>query len=358
MEYNELEKQINECEKQIRDRIDDYYDTIHAILGFCSLWFFDTSTQKNRPNIKVFQGRRLSKITNIVNADNLSNEVCPDLGIVVQDDSGILGEVKKNFPKDGDERRKTIFNQLKSYDHELDWWPTPDGKLKSHNIVLLIHQTTSRRAQDYYYEKNNKGEIKFTRSFSICQFNRSDQRVPYFFFQVVSGKINNTLGNVDLDNGVQVPMEPLSKLYAKSKLYDAEPPLSYLLHLIWEHVVIPILSEDENFGRLRKNQNIELKLKVDDIVERLNEGFSFIHWHRNYPEHQPRIPQKEWIQKACNLLVKVGKAKWISNGEELTISFTKIGNIVDYFIRLEAEDQAKTIIKPMFPLDNNELNKK
>jgi len=50
MEYNELEEQIKTCEKLIRDRLDDYYDTVYAILGFCSLWFFDTATQENRPS--------------------------------------------------------------------------------------------------------------------------------------------------------------------------------------------------------------------------------------------------------------------------------------------------------------------
>jgi hypothetical protein len=222
-----------------------------------------------------------------------------------------------------------------------------------------VHQTTSRRAQDYYNEKNNRGELKFTRPFSICQFNRSDERVPYYFFQIVSGEIINTFSNVDLYNGIQVPMAPLSALYAKSPLYDAEPPLSYLLQIIWQHVVISIASENENFGRLKKNQKIELNVKVEDIVERLYEGFSFIHWHRNHPEHQPRIPQKKWIQKACNFLVKVEKAKWISEGEELIIFFTKsIEDIGDYFIKLEAEDQAKSKLQPMFPLDNNELKKK
>lgn len=355
MEHNDFDKQKNECEKIIRVKIDDYFDTIHAILGFCSLWFYDTTTQMSRLNIKVFQGRRLTKINDLANEEKVKNEICPDFGIVINNDGGILGEVKKNFPKNEEnERQKTIFDQLKSYDNELDWWPTNNGKLNSHNIVLVVHQSTSRRAQDYYSEKYNSKEIKFTYPFSICQFNRSDQRVPYYFFQLVTGEISNAMGNVDLYNGVQVPMAPLSKLYAKSPLYDAEPPLSYLLNLIWIHVVIPAVSENENFGRIKKNQTIELKLKVNDIIERLHEGFSFVHWHRDNPEHQPHIPKKEWIQKACNFLVKIEKAKWITNGEELTIYFTKaIEDISEYFIKLEAEDQAKEIIQPMFTLDNN-----
>lgn len=345
MESTELDNQIVECEKKIRDRIDDYFDTVLAILGFCSLWLFDKTTQKNRPEIKTFQGRVFNSLNNN-NTSNFSNEVCPDLGIVISEDSGILGEVKKNFPKDGEERRGKIFDQLKSYDQELEGWPTINGKLKSHNIVLLVHLTTSRRAQDYYAEKMKQGHLKFVRPFSICQFTRSDQRAFYFFFQVVNGNINNPQSNIDLYNGVQVPMDALSELYAKSKLYDAEPPLCYLLHLIWEHVVIPIASENENFGRLRKNSKLEIIVKVEDMVERLYEGFSFIHWHKYYPERQPQIPKKEWIQRACSFLVKVGKAKWILEGEELLIYFTKLEDIGSYFIQLEAESQARETLQP------------
>lgn len=56
----ELDGQVQQEEKGILDKIDDYTDSIFAILGFCSLWFFDTTAAQNRPHIRVFQGRRLS----------------------------------------------------------------------------------------------------------------------------------------------------------------------------------------------------------------------------------------------------------------------------------------------------------
>jgi len=111
---DDLHKLTIEKEKKIKDRIDDYRDTIFAILGFCSLWFFDTSTQSNRPQIRMFQGRHLSPASSL-NED----AVCPDLGIVANKQTGIIGEVKKNFPRDGEQRKKDIFKQLKSYDREL-----------------------------------------------------------------------------------------------------------------------------------------------------------------------------------------------------------------------------------------------
>ena len=56
-------------------------------------------------------------------------------------------------------------------------------------LYVLVHQTTSRVAQDFYTKDVKEGGLRFDRPFSIVQFNRSDQRVPYFFFQLVEGKM-------------------------------------------------------------------------------------------------------------------------------------------------------------------------
>ncbi|MFC1929297.1 hypothetical protein ACFLW6_00275 [Chloroflexota bacterium] len=51
MSSDELHRIALDREKAIRDQIDDYRDTIFAILGFCSLWFFDAKTRQNRQTV-------------------------------------------------------------------------------------------------------------------------------------------------------------------------------------------------------------------------------------------------------------------------------------------------------------------
>ena len=302
MTDDELNRLTAEKEKKIKDRIDDYVDTVFAILGFCSLWSFDRETRSNRPEVRTFQGRHLSRAIS-----EPGDDVTPDLGIAIGKQAGIIGEVKKNFPRDGNARKDDIFKQLKTYDQELTGWPTDDEKIAGHEIALLVHQTTYKSACDYYDQiKDDKG-TKFARNFAIFLFNRSDQRVPYFFFQICNGKIEEILGNTDIYNGVQVPMTALLSMYSRSKLYDAEPPVPYLTDLIWESVIAQMASEDERYPRLRRNQKIEISISVTEIADKLSEEFSFAHWHTEYPSRQPKTPRIEWVRNACQFMVEAKK---------------------------------------------------
>lgn len=345
MTEDDLSRLTTEKENKIKDRIDDYVDTVFAILGFCSLWSYDSATQSNRAEVRVFQGRHLSQTAVEDEAD-----LTPDLGITINQQAGILGEVKKNFPKNGDQRKEDIFKQLKSYDQELIGWPTDDEKIKRHEIALLVHQTTSKSACDYYGQVKNDEGLQFTRNFGIIQFNRSDQRVQYFFFQLVEGKISEVIGNTDIHNGVQVPMQALLSMYSRSKLYDAEPPLPYMLKLIWENVIVPIACEDERYVRLRRNQKINISISVAEIADKLCEGFSFAHWHKNYPTRQRKIPKIEWVRTACKCMVETNEAVWEKEDSDLVVFYRKYDDPLEHFIHLLAESEAKSILQPtMFP---------
>ena len=54
------------AEQSIRAEIDNYSDSIFAIVGFMNFYRFDDTTRKIRNDVLVFQGRRLtpSKQTN------------------------------------------------------------------------------------------------------------------------------------------------------------------------------------------------------------------------------------------------------------------------------------------------------
>lgn len=352
MTLSESQSPVQKREKAIFVEIDDYKDTVFAILGFCSLWFFDRGRRTSRQDMIVFQGRHLLPLNQVGDDERKSEsgEICPDLGVVENGTKGILGEVKKNFPPgtEGD-RAKKIAEQLKSYDQNLIGWPTNDGKLALHEIALLVHQTTSKRAQVYFDEKSNTGEVRFSRPFAIIQFNRSDQRVPYFFFQSVYGVASNP-SDVDLSEGIQVPMTALVDLYSESKIYDAEPPLAYTLQLMWEQVIVPIASENPRFERLHRNHKIEVIVEVDKIVEDLHEAFSFWRkWHKGNSENQPHLPKRQWVERACQFLVNSGEARWASERDLLIVLYTKYSDILSHFVRLQAESEVKSELQPELP---------
>ena len=351
----DLETLIQKKQKEIYNEIDDYTDSVYAILGFCNLWSYDKQTGTNKPNVKVFQGRRLTPPTSL-NLTETTTAVTPDLGIVVDDKDAILGEIKKNFPKDdSNDRQKEIFEQLKQYDQQLSGWPTPTEAVNSHELTLLVHQMTSAYANDYF--SIHKQAINFNRPFCIVSFNRVDQGDHYFFFQLVSGNpgCSMKINEPRLHYGIPIPMHALLIAYSKSKIYDAMPPLAYLLNLIWENVFTPIAAENPKFQQLKTNSKLDIQVKVDAIVKVLQDSFSFQCWHKGYPDRQPLIPKREWIEKACQFFVDSQVGGWLDYNEELQVHYRKLDKTLDHFIRLVSESLAKKEYQPlMFELNAHE----
>jgi hypothetical protein len=319
-----------------RDDICDYTDTIFAILGFMNFYRYDDTTKQMRSNVKVFQGRRLRHIGNLGEKSSEENlegfHITPDLGVVYTDKDGILAEVKKSFCRD---QKHWIddFKQLLSYDGVVESWPTLNGKLDNHEIALIVHQTRGRAVADYYQDRRNT-EIVFSRPFTIIEFNRSDEANPYIFFRIIDGTLQNQSLNSRLRLGVDVPMEKLSRAYSEIKFYDSEPPYPYLLEIIWTSVILPLAVKDERFLHLMGVGKMEVKVEVEHIVKILYENFSFKRLHSD-ESNQPMIPQKEWVLRALELLVKAKEGKWIDREKEVfCISFKKYKRVLDHFIEL------------------------
>ena len=65
-------------------------------------------------------------------------EVTPDTVVQRRPTQGIVAEVKHTFPPNGETaRRNEVFEQLKSYDENLEGWWTDTEEIEAHDIVLL-----------------------------------------------------------------------------------------------------------------------------------------------------------------------------------------------------------------------------
>jgi len=348
----ELGERIQQRVKEIKVAINDYDDTVHAIIGFVNLYFLDDKTYKPRPYVIRFQGRHLTPL----GAGEQSGEagvgadVCPDLGLIIEDNKGILGEVKKNFPKEI-ERANKEFVQLKGYDQNLTGWPVVNQQVQSHEVILLVHLTTSAYAIEFYREQLPHTGIVFERPFSIVEFGSISQAQEFFFFKTALGAPTEIGEEERLKYGVSVPMIAFVEEYARAKLYDAEPPIPYLVQLIWIHVVTPLAAENPMFEGLRKNRKLEVHLTTEDIVDRLDEGFSFRHWHKQAPDRQRRILRTEWVREACQFLVESGDAEWADDSEKigLVVFFQKYDDVEDHFIASYATLEEQKAFRPMLP---------
>ena len=322
-------------QEEFKNKIDDYVQTIHAIAGFMNFYRYDDTAKKMKDEVLVFQGRRLEpspeKAINS-NGDKIAN-VTPDIGVFLPSKNGVLGEVKKGFSQN-QQYWLEDFQQLMSYDDDLTGWPSKDGRVNSHDIVLILHQTRAAKVRRFYEEKAGS-EIKFLRPFIIVQFNRADERKSYYFFHKILGSLTEKYVDEQLTDGVSVPMEVFIKTYSTIKFYDSEPSLPYLIELIWTNVVLRAASEDAKFEKLKRNQKIDVMLGIDSIIEELHQGFSFRMLYGDNNERQPKIPKKEWVMRACERLVELNEASWVdSTKKAIKIFFRKYDDVLGYFIEL------------------------
>jgi hypothetical protein len=336
-------------EQRIRDDIDDYQDSVFAIIGFANFYRFDDTTRTMRDDVVVFQGRRLTPSpAKAVNSDGNPVEfVTPDVGILLPSNLGVLAEVKKSFPAD-EQHWFDDFNQLMAYDDDLTGWPSASGAVTAHDVVLLVHWSRGR-AVCKFYDKHQGREIQFQRPFCIVEFNRSNERQAYFSFRIANGNLSDAGVNAKLENGVQVPMLALTRAYSEIKIYDSEPPLAYMLHLIWEQVINNKASENPKYSALRKKQRIDVEVSVEEVVNELHEKFSFRQLHTVDSDRQPKIPKAEWVQRAFDRLVKAGEAEWLDRPSgRLKARFTKHNDVLAHFVELCAKDQEATGQLPLF----------
>ena len=337
--------------QEIFDKIEDYSSTVHAIVAFINFYRFDDEAKCFRNDVIVFQGRRFdpSPAKKLNENGNEIAHVCPDLGVLLPGRNGVLGEVKKSFPKET-EHWMDDFKQLMSYDDNLTGWPhEEDGQIESHDIVLIVEQSRGVAVQEFYEQKRDGGEIHFDRSFSIVEFNRSDEGKQYYFFRKRpnTGPLSDSVLDKKLRHGSKVPMEVLVAEYSTILLYDDDPPLAYLMQLIWEHVVLPQASDEPRFIRLHRNQTMEIILNIDEITESLRSGFSFRQLHGDGASRQPESPRSSCVLRACQELVNFGEAEWVEEQVTIKVLFRKYEDIGAHFVEAcAASDESAKL--PLF----------
>jgi hypothetical protein len=330
-------------ESKIRDKIDNYKDTLYAIVGLMNLYRYDDETGNMRDDVILFQGWKLLPKTESFknNYEGLEkgDDVTPDIGILLPNDTGVVGEVKASFPAD-QELWMDDFRQLMRYDQDLAGWPNTSGTVNTHDIILLLHIIRSVSVKRYYEDRKD-GEIIFRRPFCIIEYSRSSQSKEYFFMRTQYGNVSDQNIDRKLSEGVQIPMFVFIDIYSTFKIYDAKPPLPYLLEIIWTHIVTLKASYDPKFRSLRINQSILVEIDISEITHSLANQFSFApitslkNAGNRVENRSPKYPKQSWIREACEQLVKFGDAEWIgSTKEKLKFKFVRRENILDYFIRI------------------------
>jgi hypothetical protein len=254
------------------DKIDNYSDTIYALVGYANFYRFDDSRRTIRKDVLVVQGWRFTPIP--TGDSSLLPDVTPDLAILANGFVPVVVEAKKSFPKDRG-LWQDDFVQLEKYGQPLDGWPNKSGRVDNHDVVLLVHQSRSAAVIKYLKESVSLGRVRFKRQPCIVEFNRSSERQPYFFFRCQDGLLSDAVLADKLNEGTQVPMVALLAEYSTVKLYDALAPMPYFLQVIWDNIIAGRAAAIKPLVNLRKRQKVEVTIALAELTDELRNKFTF-----------------------------------------------------------------------------------
>jgi hypothetical protein len=315
--------------------IDDYENSAFAMIGLANLYRFDDSAKSFRSDVQFFQGRRFD--TSSRNRRTPSSTVTPDLAVLVKGLDAAVAEVKMSLPKDRSLWQR-VLEQLERYDDDLMGWPTSDGKVTSHDIVLLVHQMRIALI-DVLRAAVASGQVHFDRPLYAVSFIRSTQRDTFLLFRLEMGAPTFAPLRHRLTEPVSVPFEVIAVHYGRFKLWDSRPPIPYLMDLIWREVVADRAASDDRFATLRRNSHLAVRLTVKDTAEYLQENFAFNQSLGGRSsvvagERQPLIPHSDWVRAAIDAFAVTGLGRWLDDKQEqCEIDYRKENLNVEEFAR-------------------------
>jgi len=282
----------------MNNKIDNYIETIFAILSFSHLLRWDNSLKIFLPDSFLYIGRKMD--TSGENRINPNDTVTPDLIVQLNKKNGIVGEVKIGFPVNQD-FWKSDFDQIQKYDDKMKGWITSDEIIDTTDIVLLTHITKKTHCVDYIKEKILKKEIKFDRKFAVIAFSKDVRGSDVFLYlEKAYGDISDLEMNEVLRIGKNMPLSRFISTY-RVKFYDSEPPLPYLMSIIWQDILPQLASEEDLMEK--KGRIIHLDVNIEKITELLQEQFTY---NINHDERQQQIPKTAWVRTALDLFVQLG----------------------------------------------------
>lgn len=333
---NPNKSQNNLSLEQVKERIDEYQGTIHAIQAFVSMTTWDKQTRKKRSDAHFSLGRRM--ITSSQNRVSPNSEVTPDIVIQVGNKLGYTIEVKYSMPKNK-QHWEDDANQLLKYDDNLKGWWTKGESISGHCNALLIEQGRAVRVVEFLEEWMRENQIAFSSTTSVIQFSKSDNAHPYYFLQSRWGEILDNDLSTRLKYGEKIPIEKVVGTYGHKKFYDTEPPaLEFTMSVIWQDIFTPDGIARQHDKRLG---GIPLFVNLDSLTLELQKLFG----QTSDTPRDVEFPHKDWIRAAMDEFVNIGLARQLEDnpdGYDYLVIFRQIKKeLLEYFVENRKKAFAK-----------------
>src|SRR3989304_1429488 len=329
----------------VKEKIEDYTSTIHAIFSFIILTTRDNEG-KTLSNAKFTLGRKMD--TSSKNKISPENKITPDAVIQTFPALGYVVEAKKSLPNNTMDWDKYI-QQLQKYDDDLVGWWTQNEKLSNHSIVLLIEIARGVEFSDYlnqYLLRNNK---TFKKMFSIVEFNRADENKHYYFLRTQKGNINGDDLRETLRIGKKINRENILASYGYRKFYDTEPEPEFTMQVIWMDIFNG-MKNDYIYDETMKAYVFEIDLM--NITEELQK----LYGSTGMNHREPQFPKKAWVKRAIEGFVCLGLAEYKANDTYRIFYKDFKSDILEKFYKHRLQDSklARTKTKQLSFLEINQ----
>jgi len=317
----------NERWKTIRNEVEDYEQTVKALLAFGAFVIHDGELQ--RPDSEFGFGRRMT--TSLDNIVHPSGSVKPDLVAQKSSRYGIVAEAKTSLTRD-QSRWSDHLAQLRKYDDELTGWWTQDEKIAHSDAVMLIHQSRGRQFVRFLQERKEDDPGAVGPHTSVVEFNRSDQAATYYFFRIEEGSILDTELSNKIETGIQIPLDDVLKSFPLIHYYDSPPPVVLLLMDLWTEVFPSLITEGEYN---EKTGSWKIPVFISNVTEELQRAYGSGLLKQD--SRSSEFPRRKWVRQAFEWLVRQKRAIPPANGNDnYTIYYKPLrGDVLDRFIKME-----------------------
>jgi hypothetical protein len=310
-------------QKQNRTAINNYEYVCQTIVATTNIMEYNFTG-------KCAQGKKLK--TSASNAVQPNTTVTPDLAIEIsieKEDYRAVNEIKAGLPEDKNHWISTA-KQLKKYDDDLDGWNHTNSK--KHDILITTNELRVFELKKYLDELASAGTIKFDRNLAILHSTRSEQLGSFINIRKDYGTISSKKLDDMLSSGVGIPEHNIVKEISQMKFYDSNPPIIYMMMIIWDHVLKTFLGLKQ-LRELKGNQTIPVVVTVKDVYDKLL---------RFTPASNPKCIEHTAVKTALLGFVEMGMAILVNSQEEkFEIRFRKHkGKLLDWlFEKIEKPEK-------------------
>lgn len=268
--------------RECREEKEIEYNTYDQAVDIVSCW----ESFLNHSYDQVFGDYYFDRFPNL---DVNGTDATPDFAVSVNDEYGLIGEIKRTFPDDEVAFRSTL-EQLERYDEPDELKNSPNSTLTPDtcDILLLISGTSAPSIGMRIQRLIDEGELDINRNLVVIryQYNSRDQYSRYEFQRVVT--VNDEFRDDALRNehslshhmGTEADYQTLP-LYPEHFMSDKvrkpicndKPPEQYLATILW-HKVFPRFLNKSDFDDWKSGtaqKTIPIKATPAEFTSELND---------------------------------------------------------------------------------------